>query len=119
MFDGGKLMSAADARRSVAEFARREITDHDLRSQTDQEIVTRVLSNLMSIATRNEDMESMLRYIEAMVAVNSDSIEYRMMRMQLRGMTDRKSRAIEDIDWLMQQDAPNVDHDRLEQLRAP
>ena len=118
VFDGGKLLSKADASELVREFANRTLQLNDLRAQDDREILTRVLSNLMGIATRNEDLESMLRYIEAMVVINPEAVDFRMMRVQLRGMTDRKSRAIEDIDWLLEKAPEGIDYDRLEAMRS-
>lgn len=43
--------------------------------------------------------------VDAIVTINPDAIDLRMMRVQLRGMTDRKSQAIEDIDWLTEKNA--------------
>ena len=116
-FESGEVVSDEVAAQQVRQRTGRPISESDLAAQDDQQIVTRVLSNLMSIATRNEDLESMLRYIEAMVAINSEAVEYRMMRAQLRGMTNRKSRAIEDIDWLLNENPPEIDTDRLHRMR--
>ena len=117
VFDGGKSMSDDEAAAMVRQFTGRRITDHDLRPQTDLEIITRVLSNLMGIATRSEDLESMLRYIEAMVAIDPDAHQFRLMRAQLRGMTKRNALALEDIDWLITKSPPEIDLNRLQQMR--
>ena len=75
-FESGEVVSDEVAAQQVRQRTGRPISESDLAAQDDQQIVTRVLSNLMSIATRNEDLESMLRYIEAMVAINSEAVEY-------------------------------------------
>ncbi|TWU07443.1 transglutaminase family protein [Stieleria varia] len=116
VFDGGELLSRDDARNMVRQFARRDLQEDDLRAQTDTEILTRVLSNLMGIATRSEDVESMLRYIEAIVHVNPDAADYRMMRAQLRAMTQRTSRALEDLQWLLDHEPPGIDLFRVQRM---
>ncbi|NND97848.1 MAG: trypsin-like serine protease [Pirellulaceae bacterium] len=118
VFDGGRSMSRNDASLAMLQYSGRTLRDEDLRAQSDEEIVTRVLSNLMGIATRSEDLEAMLRYIEAIVAINPEAVNFRMMRAQLRGMTNRNSRAVEDIEWLLQKDPPGIDQGRLEEMRA-
>ncbi|MGB7344594.1 MAG: tetratricopeptide repeat protein [Pirellulaceae bacterium] len=118
VYEGGSPISLNEAGSRVMQYTRRRITDNDLRAQSDREIITRVLSNLMGIATREEDIESMLRYIEANVAINPDAVDFRMMRAQLRAMTGRKSRAIADIDHLLKIDPPGIDSQRLRQLRT-
>ena len=117
VFDGGKRLSRGDADEIVRQHAGRRMMAQDLEPQTTTEILTRVLNNLMGIATSDREPESMLRYVEAMVALNPDVAEYRMMRAQLRGMTGRKSRAIADLDWLLQAEDPSYSRERLTQMR--
>lgn len=117
-FEGGKFVSLNEAGARVMRQTGRPINDADLRAQSDQEIVTRVLSNLMGIASRNEDLESMLRYLEGSLAINPQAVDFRVMRAQLRGMTGRTTRAIADIDYLLKTRPPGIDASRLQQLRS-
>jgi regulator of sirC expression with transglutaminase-like and TPR domain len=117
VFERGTLLSYEDAENIVATYGRRAITDNDLRAQTVVEILSRVLNNLMGVASGNQDTESMHRYCEALVAINPGSVEARMMRSQIRAMTDRKSAAIEDLDWLIENDPPGLDLARAQQIR--
>ena len=117
VFDGGQTMTRDEAGAIVLRYARRPMTDEDLQPQSTTQILTRVLNNLMAIATDRREPESMLRYIEAIVALNPDVADYRMMRAQLRGMTGRKTRAIADLDWLLQSDQPGFSVHRLMQMR--
>ena len=116
VFDGGTKLSEADAKRMVRQFAQREITDDDVRAQNDEEILTRVLSNLMGIATRSEDPESMIRYIDAVVLINPELAEYRMMRAQLRGITGRNQLAIEDLQWMLENQPPGINLTQVQRL---
>ncbi|WP_419189556.1 transglutaminase family protein [Stieleria marina] len=118
VYEGGKLMSLDDARLRVMQHAGRRVQASDLESQSDQQIVNRVLSNLMGIATRSEDLESMLRYLDASLAINPDAVDFRIMRAQLRGVTGRKSRGMADVDYLLKTDLTGIDIQRLMQLRS-
>ena len=117
VYEEGESLSDDDAASVVKRRSGRQITDHDLRAQNDEEILTRVLTNLMGIATGGEDWESMLKYLDAMVAINPEAVDFRLMRAQARGMTKRNSLAIEDIDWIVQKNPKGIDYRRLEQMR--
>ena len=118
VYEGGSFLTLNEAGTRVMQRTGRRLSDEDLRSQSDQEIVTRVLSNLMGIASRKEDIESMLCYLDASVAVNPNAIDFRVMRAQLRGMTGRRTRALADVDFLLDSNTPGIDRRRLQQLRS-
>tara|TARA_R110002049_G_scaffold50370_3_gene143075 strand:- start:114303 stop:116546 length:2244 start_codon:yes stop_codon:yes gene_type:complete len=118
VFDSGTILSRRQAGAMVMQFAGRRMSASDLKPQTTTEILTRVLNNLMGIATEKRESESMLRYIEAIVALNPDVADYRMMRAQLRGMTGRKDRAIADLDWLLDSETSQFSAHHLQQMRA-
>jgi serine protease Do len=117
VFDRGKLLSREDAEGIVAGFGRREIVADDLRSQTTVEILSRVLNNLIGVAAQKQDSEAVNRYYEALVALNPTQADARMMRMQIRAATERISGAIEDIDWLLENEPPGFDSVRAQTLR--
>ncbi len=117
VFERGKLLSTDDAGQIVAAYARRAITEDDLRGQSKIEILARVLKNLIGIAGRNEDIESIHRYCEALVAIDPNSAESRMMRSQARAMTNRRTGAIEDLDWLIENDPAGFNHNQAVQMR--
>ena len=110
VFGGGQSLSRRQASAMVVRFAGRPLADEDLMPNSFTQILTRVLNNLMAIATDRREPEAMLRYVEAIVALNPLDADFRMMRAQLRGMTGRKSRAIADLDWLLQSDQSFVQH---------
>ncbi|QEF98356.1 Putative serine protease HtrA [Stieleria maiorica] len=117
VFERGKLLSQEDAAEIVAAHAGRRIRDSDLQASTDIEILTRILNNLIGVAGRMNDGEAMLRYCDAIVAVNPDEPRYRMMRAQLRGMTGRINLALEDVEMMLQHDPPELDRGATERLR--
>jgi serine protease Do len=117
VFDGGTLISEKDAGRIVREFAGREIADEDLRPYTRRAILTRMLGNLMGLAQRDDDKEAMLRYVEAMLAVEPDTPAERGMRAVLRFETGRRAAAIADLDWFLETEPEGVELERIHQMR--
>ncbi len=91
--------------------------DDDLRGQTTVQILARVINNLIGVASQTQDGESLHRYCGALIAVRPESIEARMLRSQVRAVTDRRSGAIEDLDWLIDQNLPGLDRDLAIRLR--
>ncbi len=116
VFDRGKRMSRAEADAMVLANVGRNVVAEDLRPQSPAQILTRVVRNLMGIAGNGRDGESLLRYAEALVAIDSQSPEFRVMRAQLRGLTDRRSLALEDLQRLLQEDSPGLDRRAIQQL---
>lgn len=117
VFERGKLLDRKDAEQIVAMYGRRLFQETDLRPNTDLEILTRVLNNLVGIAGRKNDGESMLGYCDAIVAINPDQTQSRMMRAQLRGMTGRIGLALDDVDKLLEQAPRDLDRAATERLR--
>ncbi|MCA9140879.1 MAG: trypsin-like peptidase domain-containing protein [Planctomycetales bacterium] len=117
VFERGKLLSQKDAETIVAMHARRLFRETDLQPSSDREILTRILNNLVGIAGRKNDGESMLKYCDAIVAINPDQTQFRMMRAQLRGMTGRIGLGLDDVDKLLENDPPDLDRGAAERLR--
>lgn len=117
VFERGKLLSRQDAEVIVASHSGRIMTADDMRAQSTVEILTRVLNNLMGIASDQQDVDSMHRYYEALVAVQPQSAELRLMRSQIRAATGRTAGAIEDLDWLIENDPPGLDREGARRLR--
>ncbi len=102
VFEQGNLLSREDANRLVTNHSGRPLNDADLLPQNVQQILTRVLSNLVGGAGRRQDLSAIHRYCEARVIVDPDSIESRRMRAQVRMMTERDAAALADFDYLIE-----------------
>ena len=84
VYEGAIPLSRADAARRVREFADRELTDKDLAPSTKRAIVVRMLHNLLQVASNARDLPAMVRYLDAIVAVDPESAEDRWMRPGLQ-----------------------------------
>jgi regulator of sirC expression with transglutaminase-like and TPR domain len=117
VFDRGALLSDDDVDEIVRSYAGRLVSEADLREQTATQIWTRVLNNLIGVASRESDLEAIHRYCEALVAIQPDSAQSRMLRSQARALTKRTTAAIEDLDWLIERTPPGFDPVQVLQLR--
>ncbi|MFK8115555.1 MAG: transglutaminase family protein [Rubripirellula sp.] len=116
VFEKGSLLTKQDARRIVLAYAGRQLTNEDLRGQSTQEILSRVLNNLMGLASERKDTEAINRYCEALVAIDPESAEPRMLRSQIRAMTDRRVGAIADLSWLLERNPAGFDARRGQRM---
>ena len=117
VFERGAALSDPVAAKMVLNYTGRSITDEDLRPQTVIEILSRVVNNLFSVANRSKDLDAIHRYCEALVAIQPDSAESRIMRSQARAMTRRTAAAVEDLDWLIERTPPGFNRVQAMQLR--
>ena len=104
VFDRGKVLSDAEAEQLVLANTGRRMQPFDRRAQSENEILQRVLNNLIGVAGREQDPEAIHRYCEALVCIDPESITARRMRSQIRIMTNRNAAAIRDLDWLIEND---------------
>jgi regulator of sirC expression with transglutaminase-like and TPR domain len=117
VFNEGKRLSREDAMKLVAEHSNQPFQEDYLKPVSKRLIVSRMLNNLMGLAQQKEDKESMLRYVELMMALDSHSVQSRGMRAILRFETGRKKSAIADLDWFLEHRPENLDLDRIQQMR--
>ena len=117
VFNEGKRLSREEAIKLVAEHSNQPFQDEYLEPVSKRLIVTRMLNNLMGLAQQKEDKESMLRYVELMMALDSHSVQSRGMRAILRFETGRKKSAIADLDWFLEHRPANLDLNRIQEMR--
>ncbi|MEQ8790402.1 MAG: tetratricopeptide repeat protein [Pirellulaceae bacterium] len=116
-FERGKLLSRDDAEDLVQDYVGRKLVEEDLVAAGKREIVLRMLSNLLGVAEREDDKEAMLRYVEAIIAVDPEVVRERGMRAVLRAQTGRKLAAIRDLDWFLENEPPGIELGPIRQMR--
>jgi len=117
VFERGEALSREDAERKVLNLSGAPLEPEHLEATSQRAIVLRVLNNLLGIAERSGEMASVLRYLEAKVAIDPESIADRGKRAIARFQTGRHKAAIDDLDWFLNEQPAGLDLDRIEQMR--
>jgi len=77
----------------------------------------RMLNNLLGLAQDEDDKESMLRYLELLMALDETHIQNRGMRAIIRFETGRKQAAIDDLDYFLDTRPPELDLNQIQRMR--
>ena len=117
VFAGGVVLSREDAARKVLAITGQPMTDEHLAATTNREIVQRMLRNLIGLAEAADDRQAVLRYVEATVAVDSESIQNRGVRAVLRFENGLVAAALADLDAILREAPAGIDLERLQQMR--
>jgi regulator of sirC expression with transglutaminase-like and TPR domain/S1-C subfamily serine protease len=118
IFDGAKVLSRDDAAVKVMETTGEPLQEAHLAAADGKLILRRILANLIRIGQDNGDKEAMLRYIEAVVAIDPTSVPDRGMRALLRSETGRRAAAIADLDWFLDEKPAGLDLERIREMRS-
>ncbi|MCA9123693.1 MAG: trypsin-like peptidase domain-containing protein [Planctomycetaceae bacterium] len=118
VFERGQFLSREDAVVLVRLHADRDLREADLEATPKREILIRMIRNLGGLAEAKTDGEALLRYLEALVAIDPESGEYRQQRAGLRAFGNRYAAAIADLDWLLEHAPPGIDLDRIHGMRS-
>jgi regulator of sirC expression with transglutaminase-like and TPR domain len=93
------------------------LTPKDLAASPKKAILVRILHNLLAIAADAHDGAAGLRYLDAMVAIDSGAVQERWNRALLRFQTGDRRGALEDTDWLLEHGPPGLNMDRIREFR--
>jgi regulator of sirC expression with transglutaminase-like and TPR domain len=117
VFDGGKALSEQDAAEKVLGITGEKLRPGDLDTVSKKAIITRLLHNLLGASRREKDGDGMLRYLDAIVALDPDAHPERFMRAALRYQAGQHDGARADCDYLLEREPPEVDVQRVRQLQ--
>jgi serine protease Do len=115
VFDGAKLLSRDDVKRTVKEATERELTDEDYVPASKRAIVERVLHNLLNLT--ESDPKRAHRYLNAIVAINPESPRDRWLRAIVRYRLQERGGALEDVQWLLAHKPAGIDLGRVIELQ--
>lgn len=116
VYEGGVLMSRADANRKVEGITDEPPRDEHFQAVSKQAIVIRMLHNLMNLARRDADAEALARYLDAILTLNPKSAEERFMRAAVRLHLNHRQGALEDAEWLLDHQPDGVDLDAVRRM---
>ena len=114
VFDGGKPLSREEAGKKVRELTGEDITEAQLATVSERQILQRMLGNLLGLAQQKSDKEAVLRYLEALLTIDPTLVRERGLRAILHYETGRRERAVQDLDWFLENKPAGID---LEQIR--
>ena len=118
VFNRGEAMSVREAQNRVVIQSGIPWKDKYLEPATKRAIVQRMLQNLLGLARNRVDIESMLRYVNVMIALDSKSTtEERFLRAVLRLDMNELDEAESDMDWLAEFAVDDIGETRLIDLR--
>lgn len=117
VFEGGQVLSDEAARVMIQNANRGQFDAEFLKAQPKKEIIKRMLRNLLNLARDREDMDSMLRYVETMIAIDEELLQERWLRAVLRYQTGRITEAIADTDFLLEKSPDGFDLRRIHEFR--
>ena len=116
VFDRGRSMTQAEAMAQVA--ARGFGWDEAyLRPQTPQEIIVRMVRNLIHVANDATDAEAALRYTDTLLTIEPDSVQDRLFKAVLCYNTKRAEEGLVEVDWILERRPEGLVIERVEQLR--
>ncbi|MBI4657809.1 MAG: tetratricopeptide repeat protein [Verrucomicrobia bacterium] len=115
VFDGGKRLTVEEAR-AIVTATGRPFRDAYLQSAPKSEIIVRMLRNLAGIARGDESPSGALRYLDLILALAPDATEERLERAMIRSRRGDRSGAKEDLKWLLDNEPPEINLDRVREL---
>jgi serine protease Do len=126
VFDQGRIMKDAEAQAIIRSRLRgelkpeeiKEISDEFLKASNSKAIVTRMLTNLRGQAEREQDVDSILRYLATLLVVDEDNLEARSARIDFSIRSNRLNQAISDIDWMLEKKPDGMDVNSVLRLRS-
>lgn len=115
VFDQGKIMTLDDAAELVS-FNGRELLDEHLIPSTKQQIIERMLRNLVSSRFDLDSPEDVLPHLELLVALDPNDPYERLRRGMLRARLNDTDGAREDFGWILETRPHGIDLRQVEQM---
>jgi regulator of sirC expression with transglutaminase-like and TPR domain/S1-C subfamily serine protease len=109
VFDGATILDRDGVAKLYRDLQGRDLTDDLLAPVGPKAILVRMINNLLSIATREDDAPAMHRYLDAILAVDPESGRDRVMRMLVANRLGRRDAARSDALWLLDRAPDEID----------
>jgi regulator of sirC expression with transglutaminase-like and TPR domain len=116
VFDGGKFVTREEAAELAEAYAGSRLREEHLRAPTKKEIIARILRNLMAVTERGDAPESVVRYLDLIIAIYPESALERLTRGMLRLRSGDLPGARDDFKRLLDTAPPGLDLDRVAEL---
>lgn len=117
-FDRGKILSREDAAKLVMTNSGVALEPQHLEATPARAMLLRMLQNLLNLAQVAQDREAMIRYLDAMIAIDPTLVRERGLRAIVRFETGRRQSAAIDLDWFLSEKPEGIDLDQIQSMRA-
>lgn len=118
VFEGGKILDRSTAARSVWELLGSTPPRSVFEPATGRDIAVRMLRNLVDLEiNQKQTPRGAEGYLELLLAVDPSAGQERFQRALLRVQDDNMTGAREDLNWLLENQPPGINYERLEQFR--
>jgi regulator of sirC expression with transglutaminase-like and TPR domain len=117
VFERGEVLSPVEARKKSAQITGRPVLDEQLAPVTKKAIITRMLHNLLGLAEEQGDLKSLLRYLNAVIAISPEAARERWLRAGARFQLADKAGALADVDWLIEHHPEGINIERVREFR--
>ncbi len=116
VFERGKRLTREDLAERHLEQTGEPLNDNSLEASTSREILLRMLNNLLSIAIQEKDAQSMLRYLDAMLAIRPEAARSHFLRMLTARQLNENEIVKRDARWLLIQQPSGIDMAMVKRL---
>lgn len=113
VFDKCKLITLEDASR----LSGARLAEADLVPGSKRDILERMVRNLINVATLEQDVQALMRYLDLALVIRTNSAIDRWQRAVLRSRTGQPAGAASDLDWLIENHPEGIDQGSVESLR--
>jgi regulator of sirC expression with transglutaminase-like and TPR domain len=117
VFERGRLVARAEAEAQVSAALNRPAAEDDFAPATKRAIIVRMLHNLLGAEQKAGNIDGMLKYLGAILAIAPDAGRERFMRGVLYLESGRRAEARADADWLLQHRPEGVNLNEVDELR--
>lgn len=118
VFEGGTTITNQEAMERFVKATGQLPKRKDLLAATKKGILVRMLHNLINVAESEKDRDGMLRYLDAMLAIDAKLYNERFARAVLRLQLGLYEDASRDCDFLIDNAGDNeIDFDRVHELK--
>ena len=116
-FDDARILNLDEVKALATNGRPALFQDRFLETASAKTILMRMLNNLLGLAQDEEDKESMLRYLEVLMALDETHVQNRGMRAIIRFETGRKQAAVDDLDYFLDTRPNELDLDQIQRMR--
>lgn len=117
VYEDAAPVSRDQAAVRIRQSADRELNDDDLQATPKRMIIQRMLRNLLGVAGQGGDIAAVIRYLDAILALDPSSAQDHWMRAVAGYRAERYAAVLKDLDWLVEEQPQGIDLERVIELR--